>query len=341
MPAGENVSSLWLNDRDIVVIHHVEIGGVMSAVRCAAEVRHLDSGATEAVPQFHETVPPFGGFYLTPTERLTPDRRAIRFWNAREIGCVPVAGHSGAPTTHVWAKCYPRTNDPFIHAVDSDRGVSLLPSDPSHWVFCDAFAGPGMNMYFVGNDRGEVSSTKAFSLPQQFCEIGATFSQLGLTPNGHVLIAAGPAIFRRKPTPCAIFEYRAGSPISLRTYPVHLPISNVNKIQTANLSVECALSPDGSKIAWLLPYWQKRAASPLILLLRRWHVMPSVPDHALWVSNRTGGSMRMIRTWSADGGRLSRLDWTPNGRFITFEQDTVCGPHGEHDAILYKIPAGK
>ena len=214
-------------------------------------------------------------------------------------------------------------------------------SDTSHWIYCCEEYGLGLSSlmpYIVGDDTGTISEIQTFDVPSNLASSDNKYLQLGLTPEGNLLESVRPYSWTATTATCTLIEYVPGLPTPLHIYPVKVPIPNTLKAPTYETSLPPCLSPDGTKIAWLLPYSATRADSKFMAFLREHHVLQPLPNFAVWVSDRTGSNMRLISKQTADLSALSDLDWTPDGKYVTYQEQEMAVSHQTYNALLCKIP---
>ena len=331
IPVGQGVRVLWLNDDDVLLIRDVYFrspGNFLPATR--AEIRHLNTGLSEPIPDIPDSMK--DPTNLDTKFEMTPDRRSLRIWNHTEFACIPLGEHNSKGSIKA-SSLDPQTEDPFINAVnlcpnlngyvvhnkipgETPATVSLYPNNANHWIRCaDGDTGDADLLFLVGNDVGETSHGGLFFLPSRDCGDGVS-QHLGLTHDGNILFYVAPGMHNMKTTPSELLEYKIGSTNPVHTYPVTLPIQNLKSFNILTREIWTSLSPDTFKIAWLLPYNEK--SSKLDTFLRRCRILPPPPVQAIWVSDHFGHNMKLVETLPRQEGHIYGLDWTPDGRFITY-----------------------
>jgi hypothetical protein len=87
--------------------------------------------------------------------------------------------------------------------------------------------------------------------------------------------------------------------------------------------MDAVLSPDGNRIAWLLPE-NERPPSDIQTWLIRYNLASATPnpDTALWISDQHGHGMRLVKEWNRGDSQLSSLQWCPDGSHVSFEAIT-------------------
>jgi len=357
MQENEHIDSYWLNNNDVLLIHHVELFGPNDpSPQGTVEIRHLDTGQSEPVPALRDILE----IVVNNATRikLTPDRHSIRFWDGDDFYNVrldnladpkqPVISHktvSGVPhgdtlINAVNATPAPqkdRLRKPFIGT--SSASIPLYPTDPIHWIDFDhrISVDDYEISYRVGNDAGIISQPRIFGVQNKNTAAFEGNGAIGLTPEGNVLGYAEAGTRSMTPLPSKLIEYRIGSPNPLHVYPLTLPESVLRADSDSDRPL-IALSPDCKTIAWVLPYCEKYSNSKLAVVLRSHHILPRVADQALWVSDRYGRNMRLLSKWNTRHSYVDKLDWTPDGRNVTFLQVNL-GSKGLRDTLLCKLPA--
>jgi len=349
--AGDTVIVRWLTNKDLLIIHQ------NSFLQLVIQTWDLTPGAFKKNQPILDLTPfaanPFIGTPPEPTVRLSQDRRIARIWCLQSFRCVSI--FDAANKNNMILRDMP-SNDEFSSTDKKYKkfvaklGSYYLPQphithhgkphrflDTSHWIYCNDQYWITPIPYVVGDDNRTISEIGTFDVPSNIAGNDNRYYQIGLTPQGTLLESVRPYSWSTTTKTAAVLEYVPGTPAPLHVYPVNLPVSNTIKAPTYESSIAPALSPDGSKIAWLLPYSDGHTDSKFISFLRQHHVLPPHPDHAVWTSDRCGRNIHLVSTWQASIATLSDLDWTPDGRYVTFQQSTVSIPQTKVDVTLHKI----
>jgi len=334
MPYDQELNVHWLTDQDLLIIHTQLHWTAMNSP--SAETRNMQTGASKNIPQFQSTTRPKVMFIGSPPKlnfTLTPDRHTVVFeWFGR-LMCISL-DEKKRNTNPTWHN--------FLDDAPSQRSLhhpfrySGGPSNSSEWIYCFDDMERTQISYVIGNQEGMLSKKYGFDVPSATSDNVDTCSQVGMTPEGHVLECVTPVLTTLPIR--TLLECIPGQPKPVRVSSLTLPIPKALQEESPEFAVPPKLSPDGTKIAWLLPYAPARPDSKPMAFLRQHHILPALPDHAIWVSDRYGRNMRRVSTWTSDDAALSDLDWTPSGRYITFQQHALAGAKQQTDALLCKIP---
>jgi len=79
------------------------------------------------------------------------------------------------------------------------------------------------------------------------------------------------------------------------------------------------LSPDGTKIAWMLDYKEAQTFSWLHDQLVKTHLVHPSPNRAIWLSDADGHDMKLISKWYSDVPPQN-LQWVPGENTVSYDQ---------------------
>jgi len=332
MGIGDNLNTRWLTDKELLILHRNSLDQLV------IEIRDLAHGTSKRVPPVLDltTSPatPFVGIPPESTIKLSSDRRFARIWWFGSFRCVSI--FDAANKKNMILRDIPRLGEfyqPHPHVPQQGKPQGFL--DASHWIYCYDKYWTTPILYVVGDDNGAMSEIQAFDVPINMASNNNKCYQLGLTAKGNLLESVRPESWSTATKTAVVLEYVPGTSSPLHIYPVNLPIP---KNAAAEFSIPPALSPDGSKIAWLLPYSDGHTDSKFTDFLRRHHVLPPRPDHAVWTSDCYGRNIHLVSILAASHTQVSELDWTPDGRYITFKQEIIASAtQMKVDVMLHKI----
>ena len=84
---------------------------------------------------------------------------------------------------------------------------------------------------------------------------------------------------------------------------------------------DLSLSPHGDRIAWLNDYADHSRTTELLRRMSRiLHIPRTEPDSGLWISDTKGRNLRLIAIWTRGTKTDTNLQWTPDGKHISFDQ---------------------
>jgi len=355
-PVPERFTSNWLSSNDLLIVRHADSPLINDLPGKVASIRHLRTGRSEPVPELYKilTAAP----YDDATVRLSPSRKSIRVWSRGEFHFIRLDGKSGeiSPFQSSSSISDAAHSDSLIMAIDATSypnaslknkptaGVAFYPDDPNHWMTCGSTSEPSTIPYVVGNDAGATSEVRFFNIPKEDIIQSDRIRRLGQTPDGNTLFYFKPVTdIMGTTTPSVLLEYRIGLADPVHKYLVALPIPKIKSKGTvypdfSGLDLSVVLSPDGKRIAWILPYPQEASNLQLMSFLRRNHILSPLPDRALWVSDRYGRNMRRLASWDTQASNADNLDWTPDGRDVTFLHTDYISSKTTNTTIC-KIPA--
>ena len=342
------MSAYWRTDDELLIDH--EIPDELHITHHTWELRNFKTGVSRDVAQLHNTIesPIRMGLDFGPKCEITPDRHAVRIWWYGRFTSMSL-DEAALNQKVVW-HALPGANLPTYDDADGQspsekphpaQGKVKGSLSSSQWIYSYDCAGCDEISYLRGDDTGSIETLPSFQPPYALSTSDEAMF-LGASPNGHIFEYVGPNLWTRPVKPSTMVEYVPGSRIPLRSNPISLPIPNPIVTSELDYRISPRLSPDGTKIVWLLYYTYFPADTPLKAFLRRIHVLPPLPDRAIWISDQLGRHLHLVSTWSAGDDILSHLEWTPNSRSISFLQHHFLGPAKKtSDVMLCKIMVGK
>lgn len=187
----------------------------------------------------------------------------------------------------------------------------------------------------IGKDSPETSS-QAISLPWPLSQEVYTLRVAGASADGNMVLLDCPNTRNAADRRVYLLEFDPKAPAKISEKTAHLPCS-----KSPPDVIDVSLSPDGNRIAWLLPeYWQPPTG--LQYWLFRYHLIPhtSSPNTALWISDRHGQNMRLVKEWHNESNQLSSLQWCPDGSKVSFETMTESSNGTETEFKIETVAVG-
>lgn len=174
----------------------------------------------------------------------------------------------------------------------------------------------GLLTCWIGGQNGAPLVSHAFSSVAEASQDKFEMRAMGADSHGHVIVLSSPNGPGVMTGPYHLLELDPAGARKTSDETAQIPL-----YQGTPIVSDAAVSPEGDRIAWLLP---PEPQSPTVLQawLYRLHLTsprPS-PDMALWISDRYGRHMHLIREWVNGGDAISSLQWRPDGNAVSFEE---------------------
>lgn len=167
----------------------------------------------------------------------------------------------------------------------------------------------------AGKDGPEMASHAISLLTLVNHEDYAMLRAIGARADGNMVVLACPVIVNAANRTAYLLEFDPKAPSTISDKTVLLP-----QLDGPPQILDAALSPEGDRIAWLLPEYEKPLTRVQYWLLRFHLISPGLgPDTALWISDRHGRNLHRVKEWHTGSAQLSSLQWCPDGSKVSFE----------------------
>jgi hypothetical protein len=267
--------------------------------------------------------------YPTLQFSVSPDRKQLLAITDFKYSVIPTSSVNQSAFTLPWRQLPVNRSEESIdgchmpfsqsypgdHVADVDANHATWFSNGS-WITMH-YSKDKLVFRVTGKDSPETSS-QAISLPWPLSQEVYTLRVAGASANGNMVLLDCPNTRNAADRRVYLLEFDPKAPAKVFDKAVLLPSLNGPPDV-----IDISLSPDGKRIAWLLPEY-RQPPTGLQYWLFRYHLIShtSSPDTALWISDRHGQNMRLVKEWHNESSQLSSLQWCPDGSKVSFETMT-------------------
>lgn len=283
-------------------------------------------------------VSPNGRWLLWADKGARPPRPVVTAIDGTQTFRWPQGWHNTSlawlPDSSGWVRTAQTRSGPSIQTYRiGSRRADYVPIAGGHIGFPLGITPQGYIITISGDDLTMMDSGEVFPppvwLPPHAMKSNSPYAASIRLPEFNPLEAMPLRLWGSTPTKARITRYRLsalgtrmGAGPRRREFSVNLP-ARLNTTTSARHAA-AALSPDGTRIAWLLyseevapplEQWTARMLSPVLILQRP----PRYRLH-LYISNADGTGMRAVGHVDVPRGDRSRsvLRWTPDGKRLSF-----------------------
>lgn len=184
--------------------------------------------------------------------------------------------------------------------------------------------------------NGAEPVSRAFSSVAEASQDKFEMRAVGADSHGHMIVLSSPNDPGVMTGPYHLLELDPASSRKISDETAQIPL-----YQGSPQVTDAAVSPQGDRIAWLLPR-EPQSPTPLQSWLIRFHLISPAPspDTALWVSDRYGRHMHLVKEWVNGSDEISSLQWRPDGNAVSFEEITESTTQTKIDLKIDTVAVG-